>query len=154
MHLCFRVWPQAEVLQVELGLHFHPKESYGSSDQVRGKGHLLLQHALWFWGIWVFHGYVFPSRHNSKCEVGCLQVSLLLVRLILGLIIILAEAFSHLSFKRDKGTDLWTQGQLNWHEGRKQLVYKRFRIPNVLVCHLQWSLHYLVWICFSYLVLS
>ena len=25
-----------EVLQVELGLHFHPKESYGSSDQLRG----------------------------------------------------------------------------------------------------------------------
>lgn len=26
-----------EVLQVELGLHFHPKESYGSSDQLRGE---------------------------------------------------------------------------------------------------------------------
>lgn len=143
-----------EVLQLELGLHFHPKDHMDHLISSGGKGHLLLQHALRLWGVWVFHGCVFPSGQNSKCEVGCLQTFLLLVKLILELIIILAEAFSYLFFKRDKSTELWTQGQLNWHEGWKPLVYKRFRIPHVLLCHLQWSLHYLVWICCSFFVLS
>lgn len=93
-------WPQAEQLSHGQGkCVFAGRESYWPDPACREQGNLPSHTNFCLLGLWVRHGHLFPSGHNPKCELGCLLLSQILNRVVLEQIIMMPEAFSHLSFE-------------------------------------------------------
>lgn len=89
-----RVWPQAEQLSTcKVESIFAWREAYQPSEYLSSHTDFCL---LCFQ---VRCNDLFPSGHNSKCELRCSQVSLLLTRVVLELIIMTPETCSHLSLE-------------------------------------------------------